>query len=427
VKTGTPIENRARIVFDYNDPIDTPLAFNTIDAGAPASRVDPLPPESGRAFVVRWSGQDDLGGAGLATYDIYVSANGADFARWKTGTTATRAVFTAQPGATYRFFSVARDWVGNEEPAPATPDASAAVPVDAPQLLAVPNRVVEVGETLLLTNTVVGIPHGAFAFALDQPAPAGASLNPTNGVFRWTPDCRFGSSTYLFTVWATDTGAPNLSDAASFAVTVRECVTPKLGTVVVRSGDSVRVPLDLVSSVPLTNLTMLLHLPAERLTLARLDGVATDLCAFDAQPGEGDAYRLSFAACHSPWLVGTQQLAWLTLGAAAGQPSASVPLEVDDLVGRQPDGTQVTNLFGSAGRIIVVGEAPWIEAAYDTNQQPTLFLYAPTGAQVVLEASPRIGTATAWEAGPAFTMTNLWREIPLTILQPQRYYRARRQ
>lgn len=41
--TGTRIENRARIFFDFNDPIDTPLVFNTLDAGAPTSQVTTLP------------------------------------------------------------------------------------------------------------------------------------------------------------------------------------------------------------------------------------------------------------------------------------------------------------------------------------------------------------------------------------------------
>ena len=41
--SGTEITNWARIYFDYNDPIDTPLVRNTLDAGPPSSSVVALP------------------------------------------------------------------------------------------------------------------------------------------------------------------------------------------------------------------------------------------------------------------------------------------------------------------------------------------------------------------------------------------------
>ena len=40
--SGTRIENKARIYFDWNDPVDTLLVFNTLDAGVPTSEVAPL-------------------------------------------------------------------------------------------------------------------------------------------------------------------------------------------------------------------------------------------------------------------------------------------------------------------------------------------------------------------------------------------------
>ena len=41
-----PVERRsptrARIYFDWNDPIDTPLVLNTVDAEAPTGRIEPF-------------------------------------------------------------------------------------------------------------------------------------------------------------------------------------------------------------------------------------------------------------------------------------------------------------------------------------------------------------------------------------------------
>jgi uncharacterized repeat protein (TIGR01451 family) len=55
--TGTQIRNRANIVFDYNDPIDTPQVFNTIDSGAPTGSVAPLPAEVGRTSSCAGAGR----------------------------------------------------------------------------------------------------------------------------------------------------------------------------------------------------------------------------------------------------------------------------------------------------------------------------------------------------------------------------------
>lgn len=75
--SGATITNRADIVFDYNDPIITPLISNTLDSAPPTSTVTPLPAEVGPAILVQWSGQDDAGGSDLASYDVSVSERAA--------------------------------------------------------------------------------------------------------------------------------------------------------------------------------------------------------------------------------------------------------------------------------------------------------------------------------------------------------------
>jgi hypothetical protein len=86
--------------------------------------------ESSPSFPVSWSGQDDSGGSGIVSFDIYVSDNGSTFAPWLTGTTLTSATYPGQAGHTYAFYTVATDNVGNRE---ATPTAAQATTVVAPQ------------------------------------------------------------------------------------------------------------------------------------------------------------------------------------------------------------------------------------------------------------------------------------------------------
>ncbi|MCY2994691.1 MAG: SBBP repeat-containing protein [Planctomycetota bacterium] len=124
--SGTQIHNQARIVFDVNPPIDTNSTLNTMDAAGPESRVQQLPAASAASFTVHWSGTDDDGGSGIATYDVYVSIDGGDFQLWQNGTPSTSATFTGAVGHDYAFQSLATDNVGHRQ-ASATTSASTKV------------------------------------------------------------------------------------------------------------------------------------------------------------------------------------------------------------------------------------------------------------------------------------------------------------
>jgi RHS repeat-associated protein len=126
--TGTIIQAKASVVFDTEAPIATPQFTNTIDAGPPTSTVQALPATTtAPSFLVSWSGQDDAGGSGIASFDVFVSDNGGPFAQFLTATTQTSATFTGQVGHTYGFYSVATDNVGHVQPTPAGAQASTTV------------------------------------------------------------------------------------------------------------------------------------------------------------------------------------------------------------------------------------------------------------------------------------------------------------
>ncbi len=137
--TGTVINAQATVYFNAGLPDQSSLAtapsFNTIDAGPPASSVSALPAtESSAVFPVSWSGQDDTGGSGIASYDIYVSDNGGAYTLWESDSTQTSATFSGINGHTYGFYSVATDFVGNVQPTPTAAQATTrvVVPVDEP-------------------------------------------------------------------------------------------------------------------------------------------------------------------------------------------------------------------------------------------------------------------------------------------------------
>ncbi len=123
-RTGDVVDAEATIIFDTEEPIDTPPIFNTLDAVAPTSTVAVLPETmETEEFLLSWSGSDDSGGSAIASYTVYVSEDGSAFAPWLEATNLTEATFVGEPGHSYEFYSVARDNAGNLEAIPSVPQA----------------------------------------------------------------------------------------------------------------------------------------------------------------------------------------------------------------------------------------------------------------------------------------------------------------
>jgi hypothetical protein len=168
--TGTQIHNVASVIFNENPPITTDQVndddpsqgvdparqnLNTIDSGAPTTSVDPLPAitHSSR-FTVSWSGQDDPGGSGIITYDVFVSDNGRPFTLWQADTTDTSASFTGVDGHSYGFYSRAFDNVNNHEAAKTAAEATAQVVLQQPTGLSAVAGQADFAGDLTLTATL---------------------------------------------------------------------------------------------------------------------------------------------------------------------------------------------------------------------------------------------------------------------------------
>ena len=110
---------------DLDSVASAPATYNwQVNTTAPTSQVTALPyATSQTSFTVSWSGSDGQG-AGIASYTVYVSADGGSFVPWMTGTTQTSATFNAQLGHTYAFNSTAVDFSGNAEAPHGTADAT---------------------------------------------------------------------------------------------------------------------------------------------------------------------------------------------------------------------------------------------------------------------------------------------------------------
>ena len=127
IDDDTVIDAQAEIVFDVNEPIDTPVYRNRIDESSPTSSVDGLPADNrGTPIAVSWGG-DDGDGSGVAIWDVLVSVDGGSFTPWLRRTSRTSATYAGAIGRTYAFHSVATDGVGLREAAKSSAEATTRV------------------------------------------------------------------------------------------------------------------------------------------------------------------------------------------------------------------------------------------------------------------------------------------------------------
>lgn len=107
---GTEIKNKAAIVFDGNEIIETNTWTNTISGGDLASRVLELPEYSPEEFAVKWIDETPAFGPPVEAFDVYVRdvAEDEGWRIWLEGAKSFNKRFTGTPGHTYEFHSRAR-------------------------------------------------------------------------------------------------------------------------------------------------------------------------------------------------------------------------------------------------------------------------------------------------------------------------------
>jgi hypothetical protein len=111
---------------------------------------------------------------------------------------------------------------------------------NAPTLAPIVNRTVNEGSLLIVTNTASEPDNEpqTLTFSLDGVAPSGMTINPTNGVLRWTPDETYGPGNHSVTVRVTDNGEPPMSDTKTLSIFVNEVNTaPMLAPLASRTNE----------------------------------------------------------------------------------------------------------------------------------------------------------------------------------------------
>ena len=349
--------------------------------------------------------------------------------QWPVPTVALRiprplfASFTGQFGHTYAFYSTATDNAGNTEAPHPAPDAITSL-YSLPVIAAVPNQLLNAGVTLTITNsaTDADAPAPTLTFSLGPDAPAGAVINMETGVLTWTPQCLQGSSSNLFEVQVSAGDNPAATNSMLFYAVVGDCVQVEAGSAVVQSGQRSCVPISLPSAVALTNLSFTLAYPPNRFANWTIAATNPAVTSAAIQPLDASHTLFRFTAKPGQPLQGPTTIGTVCFDAASGS-SAFISLTVTNVSGIEADGTPAGNVLGVAGREVVEGPEPLLDAWLGTGRQPMLTLYGSPGATYEILSNTNL-TSTHWQTDKTLTLTNFVEDVSVTRNSSQIYYRA---
>ena len=258
-------------------------------------------------------------------------------------------------------------------------------------------------------------------FSLGASAPAGASIK-TNGIFSWVPSCAQASTTNLITIWATDNYSIPLSNSVSFVVVVSECLEVGVGSTVMQIGTTSSVPVSVISTLGLTNLSFAVAYPTNRFTNWVMTVSNSAIGTALVQSLDPSQTLFSLAASNGQTITGPALLGSLSFKALPGD-SAFVPLTPANVVGTKTEGSAVGNSSGQAGRVVVIGREPLLEAWMASNSTLMLTIYGNPGTNYQVAYSTNL-TVPNWQPDFSVLMTNLFESVPVDQTAPQLFYRA---
>ena len=257
-------------------------------------------------------------------------------------------------------------------------------------------------------------------FSLVAGAPAGATINPTNGIVSWTPDRASASTTNYITVLATDTVNPALSTYETLLIMVTDFLEFHVGTAAVPAGQTGSLPLTVAASSSVTNVILTVGWQQNHLLNPTLTFLSPVVAGSIQNQGDTLAIQLQTAAGQP--LTGTNQVARLNFQAASGQASTIFSLPVLSATGNKADSSAYANVTALAGEVVVVGSHPLLRPQADAGHGRTLTLFANTGAYQ-LQYATSLTSPINWTPLTTYQQTNVQQSVSLDSTNPVIFYR----
>ena len=277
--------------------------------------------------------------------------------------------------------------------------------------------------TFQATATDLDLPAQSLRFRLVGNVPAGATVDPVTGVFRWQTAEFAPASVNPITLEVFDDGSPSLADQQTFTLVVRKRPSDfrlEVGSIVLDAGQSRSVPLRLVTGQPLSLVVFYLPSPGSSLGDLTLQPLAAGLAGAQWQSEPDGTYTATFFTVPGFVLDGDLDLARI---AFSTRPNFSelARISPQEVGGLDPTGTVARRGVANTGRIIVIGPEPVLDSIVPGE----FLLYGRPGQSYRIETRESLSPDAPWIPGDRLTLEGQSLSVPLPPTLDQRYVRVR--
>lgn len=342
-------------------------------------------------------------------YNLYYGTNSHAYTKMiSVGNATSTTVSNLNPAFTYYFAATTHDAAGHESP------FSSEASFDSYNLNLGASGLHLYTQPPALTNDVL-------QYSLAPGAPAGAWINPTNGLLSWNPGFAYNNSSNTITVNITDLTNPGASTQATLLLNVSDYLDVTAPSVPVQAGGSASLPFSVIASDTLTNLVFNLAWPGYRLQNPSL--------AVNFPMTGGTILSQGTNLCISIWttngaaLVGTNQICQVNFQAAAGQSSAFLSLPISGVATLKSNGSSFSVVNSGAGEAVVVGTNPLLRPQVSATQGRLMTLYANPGTNYILQYCTNLSGVNSWQTLQNYQPTNVSQIVSLDSAHPNIYYR----
>jgi hypothetical protein len=341
-------------------------------------------------------------------YNIYYGGASGQFTNTLSVAAITNAVVpNLADGTTYFFAAKAHNASGSE-----SPFSNEAIFCG---LTVAPNTAI--AQAVISTNAS----GDSLTFNLGTNAPAGASIDATNGVFSWVPGLDYASTTNAVTVTITDNTRSNLSTSATLLVVVTDYLQVDLGAAAVQLNQTGVFPITLAASDDPTNVQITLDWPIGQLGTPTLTFNAPATAGWLQIQNSTVVVCLQISPNQS--FTNSTTIAQLKFRPPTGQPSAIVPVVATGTAGTKSDGTAYRNITSTAGQVVIVGASPLLQLQTPSGQTRPLTLFGQPGSNYEVQSATNLTPPVIWTTVTSHWQTEVANSVDVDASQPVVYYR----
>lgn len=193
---------------------------------------------------------------------------------------------------------------------------------------------------------------------------------------------------------------------ANSGTTAEDFLVVTVGSGVFRTGETNELAIELNSS-PISDFSMNIALPDGRFDKLGLKAARgqIDPASLSIIKGSGTNYTLSFRAANGSSISGPGAAVTLSF-VSTNHSSAFVPVRPAAIVARKADQSALPLQFATAGRMVLVGNEPLVEATIEATGRK-LTLYGRPWASFEIQGSSGVGAGAQWNLVARVPMTNM--------------------